>query len=346
MDAQTLGDMLRGNDDCDRDLDAYTLSLLIPTAKCLSSGSHNPWSHTLGCTCPTSILYFAQSLQDPILPLSPAGFDRLPVEFALNNVDSAKLVFEFDPAHSRLRLKMPSPVHEYFTRELTRLFTRAATECDLDITEVSTFGVPILAADGKPTYLYPDAGWLLDDADCFARVALEVAYSQSQEDVAAKCRKYLSRSGGHVRAAIAIKVFYDPDRCRDFDLILDHPDQKQGDAVLCALDWTPLNNPGGEIRLYSTDFGCLTPAPTSGHAADVPGDAAPYLPKDARDSTGSAPDIRPYGMIQIALRDVLARLQAAVGMAKCAKKKGEMLLATTNDAVADNRTETASPQVP
>ncbi|GJC88593.1 hypothetical protein ColLi_11431 [Colletotrichum liriopes] len=116
-----------------------------------------------------------------------------------------------------MRLKVSeTPIHSDLSTRFDKLVRNAIeSNTKLPNLEKKRGVVTTVGTNDVVGELKPDEGWSVYEDDFHARLVLEVAYSQARHTVAQNCEEYIYGTRSHVRAAIAIKIFYprsNPDR--------------------------------------------------------------------------------------------------------------------------------------
>ncbi|KAF0316384.1 hypothetical protein GQ607_016375 [Colletotrichum asianum] len=131
------------------------------------------------------------------------GFEHIRNVLHAHDLDDSKLHFEYYPNRDELRLKMPTTLHHQFAASIEAVVSRAARD---------VLGVDVRGFDRKVPIeggtLYPAIGWNLSRLDPVLCSTIEVAFYQHTTSVAKKLQEQIMGSGGHVRAALGVKIDY------------------------------------------------------------------------------------------------------------------------------------------
>ncbi|KAI8254509.1 hypothetical protein K4K53_009031 [Colletotrichum sp. SAR 10_77] len=118
-----------------------------------------------------------------------------------HNLDDSKLYFDYYPNQGELRLKMPTTLHNQCAPSIEAVVSRKASD---------VLGVDVRGFDRKVPIqggnLCPGVGWNLSRLDPAACFTIEVVSSQHTTSVAEKFQEHITGSGGHVRAALGVKI--------------------------------------------------------------------------------------------------------------------------------------------
>ncbi|WYZ36143.1 hypothetical protein EsH8_XI_000026 [Colletotrichum jinshuiense] len=211
-----------------------------------------------------------------------SAFDLVDTALRLKGLFHAPVRIEYLPDRSRVQLKMvEGPLHRSFTRNIASLVTHAGRKF-VPILELRPGSVKIQGEKGGRGVLEPDGGWTANRGFMTPHVVCEIAVSQTRKDVNQKLEEYILGSGGHVRAAIGIKVFRSHQSPDDYSAVLDNLQE----CWLC---------------MYPSDFGLEAAAAPKLHLR--PGKTAQDLQDDS------------LAPIRISFEDIVAKLRDSINLA-------------------------------
>ncbi|KAK2036232.1 hypothetical protein LZ31DRAFT_616784 [Colletotrichum somersetense] len=117
----------------------------------------------------------------------------------------------------------PAVIHTELINRVSKSSETAARPTLPDVRYTAGSSVSIISEAGHKSQFIPDGGWNVNELDHRPRFVLEVAVSQTRDEVAYKLEEYIIASR-HVRAAVGVKVYYDPSNPRKYEDILGHLD--------------------------------------------------------------------------------------------------------------------------
>jgi len=176
----------------------------------------------------------SQTLSEHCAPLTvfrvpPQEYDELVKDLrdseALEQYVNDKLRFDYDPPNSLLTVRMPSPVHEFFTTLLTNEIRDQLKQIAERGDKAGEFAARIedgrssrillqedisdesLGAAGHVVRREPDGQFQHWDA-AYPGVVLEVSYSQDGKDLKKLSSDYILRSNGDIKAVVGVDINY------------------------------------------------------------------------------------------------------------------------------------------
>lgn len=213
-------------------------------------------------------------------PLKPKDYhqvlDSLDVDERLQKYVDDKVRYDYDPCHSLLTIRMPSPLHDTFCAKIVDEISRQIRHYRQSGGLVSSFAeevehfstsrilIPEDATNGKQTYSRrePDASFGHRQAH-YPGVVVEVCYSQKSQRIGCIADDYILNTDGSINAVIAFDIDYEGSKratvtvWRPEYVMVDGVEEFQATAVIEAKPFrtdTGIPATGTALRLSLKDF--------------------------------------------------------------------------------------------